>query len=108
VGILRAGRLVDEGTLSELRHLSAQTIEVTFEGRAPSLAGVPGVEVVSAGESALRLQVTGALRPVLEALAEHPVVALKSREPSLEEIFLHHYDSSDQRGAPARASRGRG
>jgi ABC-2 type transport system ATP-binding protein len=108
VGILRSGRLVDEGTLSELRHLSAQTIEVTFEGRAPSLAGLPGVEVASAGESALRLQVTGALRPLLEALAEHPVVALKSREPSLEEIFLHHYDSSDQRGAPARASGERG
>src|SRR5262249_10134293 len=30
VGILRQGRLVDEGTLAELRHLSAQTIEVTF------------------------------------------------------------------------------
>jgi ABC-2 type transport system ATP-binding protein len=107
VGILRAGRLVDEGTLSELRHLSAQTIEVTFEGPAPSLAGLPGVEVASAGENALRLQVTGGLRPLLEALAEHPVVALKSREPSLEEIFLHHYDSSDQHDAHASSARGR-
>ena len=32
VGILRRGRLVDEGTLAELRHLSAQTIDVTFDG----------------------------------------------------------------------------
>jgi ABC-2 type transport system ATP-binding protein len=27
VGILRAGRLVDEGTLAELRRLSAQVVE---------------------------------------------------------------------------------
>ncbi len=32
VGILRRGRLVDQGTLAELRHLSAQTVEVTFDG----------------------------------------------------------------------------
>src|SRR4029078_13701573 len=32
VGSLRQGRLVDQGTLAELRHLSAQTIEVTFDG----------------------------------------------------------------------------
>ncbi len=38
VGILRNGRLVDEGTLAELRHLSAQTVDVTFAGPAPELA----------------------------------------------------------------------
>src|SRR5664280_117159 len=43
VGILRSGRLVDEGTLADLRHLGAQTIEVTFAGRAPSLPQLPGV-----------------------------------------------------------------
>jgi ABC-type multidrug transport system ATPase subunit len=32
VGILRNGRLVEQGTLAELRHLSAQTVDVTFEG----------------------------------------------------------------------------
>jgi polyether ionophore transport system ATP-binding protein len=94
VGILRVGRLVDEGTLAELRHLSAQTIEVTFDGQAPSLDGVPGIQVASAGANALRLEVTGSVGPVIAALADYPVVALTSREPSLEEIFLHHYDTS--------------
>ena len=36
VGILRDGRLVEEGTLDELRHLSAQTVEVTFDGAGPA------------------------------------------------------------------------
>ena len=45
VGILREGRLVDEGTLAELRHLGAQTVEVTFAGPAPQLPPLPGVHV---------------------------------------------------------------
>ena len=92
VGILRAGRLVDEGTLAELRHLSTHTVEVTFAGAPPELGRVPGVEVVETGANSLRLDVTGELHPLLEALAGEQVTGLASRTPSLEEIFLHHYD----------------
>jgi ABC-2 type transport system ATP-binding protein len=94
VGILRAGRLVDEGTLAELRHLSAQTVEVTFSGAAPVLAPLAGVVVASLGANALRFEVSGSVGPLIAALAGHPVATLTSREPSLEEIFLHHYDGS--------------
>jgi ABC-2 type transport system ATP-binding protein len=97
VGILRHGRLIDEGTLTELRHLGAQTIEVTFDGPAPSLPPLPGISVTSAGANALRCEVSGSVGPLIAALAEHPVLALTSREPSLEEIFLHHYETSDGR-----------
>ena len=99
VGILRGGRLVDEGTLAELRHLSAQTVLVTFEGRVPELPSLPGVAVSGMGENAVHFEVSGSVGPLIEALAGLPVVALTSREPSLEEIFLHHYDRSDGRPA---------
>jgi polyether ionophore transport system ATP-binding protein len=95
VGILRDGRLVEQGTLAELRHLSAQTVEVTFDGPAPELGELPGVQLAAAGTNSVRAQVTGGVGPLIAALAGHPVVALTSREPSLEEIFLHHYDGSD-------------
>ncbi|MGZ4438797.1 MAG: ABC transporter ATP-binding protein [Gaiellaceae bacterium] len=99
VGILRKGRLVDEGTLAELRHLGAQTVEITFAGTPPELE-LPGVHVVHAGTNVLRCEVTGSIGPLIDALAHHEVVALTSREPSLEEIFLHHYDGSDGRVEP--------
>ena len=95
VGILRTGRLVDQGTLAELRHLNAQTLEVTFRGRAPTLPTLAGVHVAPAGHNAVRLEVTGAIEPVLAALSGLPVATLQSREPSLEEIFLHHYAGSE-------------
>ena len=43
VGILRHGRLVDEGTLAQLRHLRGHTVEVTFDGPAPTMPALPGV-----------------------------------------------------------------
>ena len=101
VGILREGRLVDQGTLQELRHLGAQTVEVTFAGAVPELQLPPGVQAVSAGPRALRFEVAGSVGPLIAALALHPVETLTSREPSLEEIFLHHYDRSDGRGGGA-------
>jgi ABC-2 type transport system ATP-binding protein len=95
VGILRGGRLVDQGTLEELRHLHGLTVEVTFDRAAPQLPALPGVEVARAGANSLRFQVDGSVGPLIAALADHPVVSLTSREPSLEEIFLHHYEDGD-------------
>jgi ABC-2 type transport system ATP-binding protein len=97
VGILRDGRLVDEGTLADLRHLAAQTVEVIFTGAAPTLPPLPGIQVQSAGPNTLRFEFSGSVGPLIAALAEYPVATLTSREPSLEAIFLHHYDGSEDR-----------
>ncbi|HEV8651552.1 MAG TPA: ABC transporter ATP-binding protein [Actinomycetes bacterium] len=91
VAILRAGRVVDTGTLADLRHLSAVTVEATFAGPVPDLSGVPGVAVVEAHDDRLRCQVYGPVEPLLRVLAETHVTHLIIREPSLEELFLAHY-----------------
>lgn len=43
VAILRDGKLVEMGTLAEMRHLSALTVDVSFAGAVPDLSAVPGV-----------------------------------------------------------------
>ena len=65
VGILKAGRLVDQGTLTALRHLGVHTVEATFDGEAPSLLSLLGVSVVSAGPSTLRFEVSGPVAPLI-------------------------------------------
>jgi len=47
------------------------------------------------GPSALRFEVFGPVQPLIAALGQLPIATLTSREPSLEEIFLHQYNSSD-------------
>jgi ABC-2 type transport system ATP-binding protein len=98
VAILRAGALVDLGTLSEMRHLSALTVEATFEGPVPDLTGVPGVSGVTVDGHHVRCQVHGPIDPLLKTLAAFSVRELQSREPSLEELFLAHYGDGTGRG----------
>ena len=94
VVILRDGRVAESGTLSEMRHLSAVTVEATFAGEIPDLSGVPGVSGVVIEGHSLRCQVTGPVQPLLAALADAGVTRLLSREPSLEELFLAYYGQS--------------
>jgi ABC-2 type transport system ATP-binding protein len=91
IGILQKGSLVDIGTMSELRHLSALSVEATFDGSVPDLSKVPGVGAVSVDGQVVRCQVQGSVEPLLKVLAAAGVHELLSREPSLEEVFLAHY-----------------
>lgn len=94
VAILRDGRLIDQGSLRELRHLRAQTLEVTFADAPPPLT-IPGIASEPVGPRTLRFDVRdGDAGAVLTALAGLAVVSLTSHEPSLEEIFLHHYGTA--------------
>ena len=104
VAILRQGRLVETGTLPEMRHLSALSVEATV-AEVPDLAGVAGVSAVEVDDHVLRCQVRGSMEPLLHALDGAGVTRLVSREPSLEELFLALY-GEDTRGAEPDAVAG--
>jgi ABC-2 type transport system ATP-binding protein len=91
VAILRAGELVEVGTLAEMRHLSALSIDATFDTAPPDLSRIPGVTAVEVQQNRVRCQVVGSVEPLLGVLAASGVHQLLSREPSLEELFLAHY-----------------
>ena len=93
VAILRAGELVEVGTLTEMRHLSALQVEAEMEGSVPDLSRVPGVTALVVDGNRVRCQVAGSIEPLLAALSAAGVRHLISREPSLEELFLAHYGS---------------
>ena len=92
VAILRAGRLAEVATVSALRQLHRAEVSVTYQGPAPALTGVAGVDAVEAGaDGQLRFALTGPAGPALRTLAAADVTSLSVREPSLEEIFLDYY-----------------
>jgi ABC-2 type transport system ATP-binding protein len=98
VAILRAGRLADVSTISDLRSLHRAEVTITYDGSAPDLDVIPGVEAIEpSGERRLRFTLTGEPAPALRALAAAQVTALSMREPSLEEIFLDYYGTETAR-----------
>jgi ABC-2 type transport system ATP-binding protein len=107
VGILRDGRLVEVATLSELRGLDTTVLELTVDGPLPDLDGVPGVTAVQRTPSGLRVSVTGPHTALLARLAGVRVTRLRSREPSLEEIFLTYYEADGPESAIAAAEAAR-
>ena len=104
VAILRAGELVEVGTLAQMRHLSALSIDATFDTAPPDLSRIPGVTAVSVDGNRVSCQVVGSVEPLLGVLAASGVHQLLSREPSLEELFLAHYgDEPSASQEPAHA-----
>jgi ABC-2 type transport system ATP-binding protein len=93
VSIIRAGRTVESGTLTELRHLTRTTIEADLAGPLPTLAQLPGVHDVSVQGTRVRFQVDAErLDDALRELTRVGVRTLVSRPPTLEELFLRHYE----------------
>lgn len=96
ISIIRGGRTVETGTLSELRHLTRTSLTVDFAGTAPDLNRIPGVHEVTLQDGMLTCQIEAtALRQVLATLANVEVRGLISQPPTLEELFLRHYASAD-------------
>jgi ABC-2 type transport system ATP-binding protein len=102
ISIIRDGRNVESGTLSDLRHLARTAIAVETELPLTGLERLPGVQVVSFNDRRAELQVEPAeLDRVLRHLTGFGVRALTSAPPSLEEMFMRHYDTSDRAGRDA-------
>jgi ABC-2 type transport system ATP-binding protein len=93
VSIIREGRTVESGTLAELRHLTRTAVTVEADEPLGLLRSVPGVHDLELAEGRAHFQVeTGAMGEVVRALASVEVRALTATPPTLEELFLRHYD----------------
>lgn len=121
VGTIVQGRLRSVDTVGDLHLLSRRHVRVVVEGDAPlaELARLDGVEAVNSADhpelsaerasnrTAIELEVTGPLDPLVKALGRHTVIDFLSRPLSLEEIFLADYDRTDTGLAvPARGDAG--
>jgi ABC-2 type transport system ATP-binding protein len=96
VAVLRKGKLVETGTLSELRHLSAVTVEATFGGAIPNVKHIQNLSNVKINGKHLSCQVHGSIDELLAAVAAAKPLSFFSREPSLEELFLSLYGDTQK------------
>ncbi|HEY6418199.1 MAG TPA: ABC transporter ATP-binding protein [Candidatus Binataceae bacterium] len=94
VSIIRNGRTVESGTLAELRHLTRTSISAELANPPSGLAALPGVHGIIVDGSRVQCTVDAdRLDEVLRELTRAGVRSLLSRPPTLEELFMRHYQS---------------
>jgi ABC-2 type transport system ATP-binding protein len=92
VSIIRAGRVVESGSLAELRHLTRTSIAADLAGPPNGLADLPGVHDLTVDGTRIRCEVdTNRLDAVMAQLAATGLRSLTAQPPTLEELFLRHY-----------------
>jgi ABC-2 type transport system ATP-binding protein len=93
VSIIRDGRTVDTGTLAEMRHLTRTAITAELATPPTGLAELPGVHDLVEEGARVRFDVDNDdLDTVLRHLTTFGVRSLTSQPPTLEELFLRHYE----------------
>jgi ABC-2 type transport system ATP-binding protein len=93
VSIIRGGRTVESGTLAELRHLTRTSITAELAAPLSGVDTMAGVHDYSAQGNKVQFEVdTAELDAVLRKLTEFGVRSLISQPPTLEQLFLRHYE----------------
>jgi ABC-2 type transport system ATP-binding protein len=92
LSIIRDGRVVETGTLEQMRHLRRTSVTAVLRRPAADIASMAGVHEVDVDGLRLRCQVDAdALDSLLRTLTAAGVESLTTQPPSLEELFLKHY-----------------
>jgi ABC-2 type transport system ATP-binding protein len=99
VGIVRGGRLVAVERIAELleKALRRITVELADPSALERLQQLPEVTNFKIAGRRASFSVTGALDPVISAIADQHVVDLEATHPTLEEVFLTYYREDGSR-----------
>lgn len=98
IGIIRAGEIVETGTLADMRKLSRTNITVVTAEDATAAANMPAVHAYAA-DAGTPNKATFAvdsekLGDVLSFLSTKRILSLQSTPPTLEDLFLRYYENN--------------
>ena len=106
VTIIRDGKAVESGTLSDLRHLSRTSVSAELARTPVGLEELTGVHDLHVEDHRVRCQVDASgLDGLLEHLTPFGVRSLRSQPPTLEDLFLRHYETEGREAEQAEAAR---
>lgn len=94
VSIIRDGRVVETGTLTQLRRHARNTIRAQLSDPPATLAGLPiGAEATLVDHELTASVADAELDSVMALLSTYGMSSLTVSPPSLEDLFLRHYDA---------------
>mgnify|MGYP001331195361 FL=1 len=99
VGIIRQGKIIESGSLNDMRHLTRSNMIVQTKKPMDGLAQLSGVHSVEeTGDETIFQVDTDAMDSVIEFVSRHGVIKLESAPPTLEDLFMRHYETDAQSG----------
>ncbi|MCH8563486.1 ABC transporter ATP-binding protein [Nesterenkonia sp. YGD6] len=109
ISIIRQGRTVESGSLSQMRHMTRTTIEVETQGSTADLQQLEGVHDLrmktTAGASRTVLEVdSDQLAQITAHLASLGVQSLVAHPPTLEQLLIRHYGVIPESGPSASSN----
>jgi ABC-2 type transport system ATP-binding protein len=94
VSIIRDGVIVESGSLDDLRHLTRTSVIAELASVPSGLEDLPGVHELSVSDGRVDFEVdSDAIDQVMRHLATLGIKSLVSHPPTLEELFLRHYQT---------------
>ncbi|KPB06387.1 ABC transporter ATP-binding protein [Bacillus sp. CHD6a] len=102
VGIIRQGKIIETGTLQELRHLTRTNLLVETKQPLVDIRSLKGVHEVEQKDAAVSFQVDAEdLANVMKHVSDFGLIKLESSPPTLEDLFMRHYDGGNTSNAGA-------
>ena len=93
VSIIRQGKIIESGTLAELRHLTRTQVIVETKEPITGLANFEGIHEVEENDLGISFQVdSDKLDMVIRHINSFGIVKLESAPPTLEDLFMRHYE----------------
>lgn len=95
VSIIKSGNIVESGSLEELRHLQRMHVSATLAHVRIDFDSLPGVHDATVDGHRVSLQVDAAqMGEVMAALSAAGIETLTSTPPTLDELFVRHYETA--------------
>lgn len=93
IAIIRKGKIIETGSLAELRHLTRLQLFIETKKVLTDLETLPGVHDVLQTGNEVHLQVdTAELDRAIAFISPFGILKLESTPPTLEDLFIHHYE----------------
>lgn len=92
VSIIRQGRIIESGSLDELRHLTRTTMLIQTKETIKGLNKLKGIHDIEERDKSIYFQVdTEELDSVMKHISQFGLIKLESAPPTLEDLFMRHY-----------------
>jgi ABC-2 type transport system ATP-binding protein len=99
VSIIRQGKIIESGTLSELRHLTRTQMLVDTKLPITGLNELKGIHDIEESKHGKTFQVdTTEMDAVIKHISPFGIIRLESAPPTLEDLFMRHYEGEKDAG----------